>query len=98
VVASSLNYFDMLQMLGRYQLKANPPYVPGVEAAGVVIEIGKDVKHLKVGDEVFTFFSLGAFAEEMICPAARCLKKPANLTVFSRFLSSFRSRLPLETS
>ena len=29
-----------------------PPFVLGHEPGGVVVEVGKDVKHLKVGDKV----------------------------------------------
>jgi NADPH2:quinone reductase len=45
----------------------------------VVKAIGEDVKHLKVGDEVFGFVAHGAMAEEVLVPANACFPKPKQM-------------------
>ena len=39
-------------MQGQYQVKPKLPFIPGAEVSGKVIEIGKDVRTVKVGDLV----------------------------------------------
>ena len=51
----------------------------GVDAAGVVETVGRQVAQLKPGDEVFGAFR-GAFAEHACTPARAVEKKPANVT------------------
>jgi NADPH2:quinone reductase len=43
VRAAALNFPDLLMLEGRYQHRAEPPYVPGLEAAGEVIACGPGV-------------------------------------------------------
>jgi NADPH:quinone reductase len=66
VRAAGLNFADTLQIAGKYQSKLAPPFVPGMEVAGEILEIGSDVKRpLKVGQRVMAFMrGGGAFAEE----------------------------------
>ena len=40
VHAGALNFFDLLILQGKYQIKFTPPFVPGEEGAGVVTETG----------------------------------------------------------
>ena len=44
----------LLQVRGQYQVKAEPPFVPGNEAAGEVCELGEQVTTLALGDRVIT--------------------------------------------
>jgi NADPH:quinone reductase len=67
VRAASVNFPDALIIRGLYQMKAEPPFVPGNECAGVVTEVGADVTRLAVGDRVLTLTGVGAFAEEVVC-------------------------------
>lgn len=70
--AVSLNYPDTLITRGKYQLQAEPPFVPGSEAAGVIVEVGPGVTGLTVGDRVLTIGGLGAFADQIVVdPAAQ---------------------------
>src|SRR3979490_2825936 len=41
VRASGLNFFDILQVQGKYQVKPPFPFTPGAEAAGVVDAVGE---------------------------------------------------------
>ncbi|MFG1421682.1 quinone oxidoreductase family protein [Roseixanthobacter liquoris] len=52
------------------------PAVLGVEAAGIVEEVGPDVTELKAGDRVAYWNLLGAYAERRIAPAWRLVKIP----------------------
>ena len=66
VRAAGVNFADTLQIAGKYQAKLSPPFVPGMEVAGEILEIGSDVKRpLRVGQRVMAFMrGGGAFAEE----------------------------------
>ena len=44
--AAALNFFDILQIQGKYQTKPPLPFTPGAEVAGVVDALGPDVEHL----------------------------------------------------
>jgi NADPH2:quinone reductase len=66
VRAAGLNFADTLQIAGKYQSKLAPPFVPGMEVSGEILEIGAEVKRpLSVGQRVMAFMrGGGAFAEE----------------------------------
>lgn len=66
VKAAGINFPDILAIEGKYQVKTEPPFVPGNEAAGVVEAIGDDVTRFKPGDHVIVTSSGGAFAEKCI--------------------------------
>lgn len=74
VKSSGINFFDLLTIAGRYQVKAPLPFVPGGEAAGEVVAAG-DSCPLKVGERVMTSHS-GAFAEYMIAPQNATYRLP----------------------
>jgi len=65
------------------QLAAGPPpYVPGMDAAGVLVEIAPDVEtELQVGDHVMAIVipkgPRGAYAEQVVVPADSVVKAPA---------------------
>ncbi|MGZ3473442.1 MAG: NADPH:quinone oxidoreductase family protein [Polyangiales bacterium] len=80
VVAAGCNFFDALQVAGKYQDKPRLPYVPGSECAGVVRELGEGVTELAVGDRVMAGLIYGAFAERVAVPAARVRKIPDSMS------------------
>lgn len=49
ICGSDLHYYET-GAIGSYVVE--PPFVLGHEPGGIVVEVGKDVKHLKVGDKV----------------------------------------------
>ncbi|MFS8018453.1 putative 2-alkenal reductase (NAD(P)(+)) [Helianthus anomalus] len=54
VVAAALNPVDFKRRLGKFQATDSAlPTVPGYDVAGVVVKVGKQVKGLKPGDEVY---------------------------------------------
>jgi len=76
VKAASLNFPDALMVQGEYQVKPALPFVPGLEFAGIVIEVGREVTEYKIGDRVATV-GLGGFAEEAVADTARTMHLPA---------------------
>ena len=50
--AASLNFPDLLIVQNKYQMKPALPFVPGSEYAGVVVQVGEGVSHLKPGQNV----------------------------------------------
>ena len=79
VKACGVNFPDTLIIEGKYQFKPPFPFSAGGEVAGVIKEIGEDVTHLKVGDDVFALTGWGGFAEEVVIAASRVLKMPPNM-------------------
>jgi NADPH:quinone reductase-like Zn-dependent oxidoreductase len=65
--------------LAGYGLRAPKTPVPGMDLAGVVEAVGKDVTRFRPGDEVFGI-GKGAYAEFARAPENKLAPKPANLT------------------
>lgn len=79
VKAAGVNFPDLLVIQGRYQFKAEPPFSPGAEAAGIVKAVGAGVKHVRPGDAVIAHMYWGAFAEECLAEAKKVVKMPAGM-------------------
>jgi NADPH2:quinone reductase len=52
VHAASVSYMDYLMICGGYQMRPALPYVPGTDAAGVVVACGEQVNRFRPGDRV----------------------------------------------
>jgi NADPH2:quinone reductase len=65
VRAASVNYPDALMVRGLYQGNPEPPFIVGCDFAGVVTEVGADVRDFGVGDRVMGI-TQGAFATEAV--------------------------------
>src|SRR5262245_18425060 len=79
VHAASVSYMDYLMICGRYQLRPPLPYVPGTDAAGVVVAIGEKVTQFSRGDRVACANWFGGFAERMTARALKTARLPGNL-------------------
>jgi NADPH:quinone reductase len=62
VQAAGVNFADLLMIAGRYQVKPPLPFIPGFEAAGVVVEAA-DGAGCAPGDRVMCPLGFGAFCE-----------------------------------
>lgn len=77
VHAAGVNFPDTLIIEGKYQFKPEPPFSPGGEVAGVIAEVGEQVKHLKPGDHVAALVLHGGYAEQVVAPAAMVMPVPS---------------------
>ena len=68
VGAAAVNFPDVLLIANEYQISVPPPFVPGSEFAGVIVETGEGVAGFAVGDRVAGTGLFGAFAEEVAVP------------------------------
>lgn len=65
---AALNRADLLQREGNYPPPAGWPEWMGLEISGVVEEVGKDVKNVKIGDKVCALLGGGGYAEYVAVP------------------------------
>ncbi len=80
VRAAGCNFFDVLLVQGRYQVKPPFPFVPGGELAGTVRAVGEGVRGFAVGDRVLASGTTGAFAEIAVCDAHTVFALPDGMT------------------
>ena len=80
IEAVGINFPDLLIVQNLYQYKPPLPFTPGVEAAGIVAEVGPEVSGVAVGDAVIARMRTGAYAEEAVVPAAALLTLPKGLS------------------
>lgn len=78
--AIGLNFIDTYFRSGLYPAPQGLPFIPGNEAAGVVVEVGEGVADLRPGDRVAYGSSLGAYCSERVMPAAPLVKLPSNIS------------------
>lgn len=85
---AGIQYPDALQAQGLYQIRPTLPYIPGMDATGVILEVSRDSSEdnnhdLKVGDRVMvTMLSnggTGGVAEIIAAPASRVFKIPRHV-------------------
>ena len=81
VKAAGVNFPDTLIIQGKYQLKAEPPFTPGGEVAGEVIEVGEKIKHVRPGDAVAAMVPTGGYAEEVIAPGEAVMALPRGMAM-----------------
>ncbi len=80
VRAAGLNFPDLLMTYGRYQFRPDPPFVPGLEVAGIVLDIAPDVTGWAVGDRVMAGAKGGGLAEQLVVPATAVRALPDALS------------------
>ena len=92
--AIGLNYIDTYHRSGLYPLKL--PSGIGAEGAGIIKEIGSNVKEFKVGDKVsYAGMPLGAYSTHRNYPTKNIVKVPDNIdlevaaTLMTKGLTTF---------
>jgi NADPH:quinone reductase-like Zn-dependent oxidoreductase len=79
VRASGINFADIMQRLGLYASSSKPPYVPGFEVAGEIVEVGSGQGRRSVGERVVAMMTEGGYAQQVIVPGERALTIPDGL-------------------
>jgi len=74
IAACGVNFIDVYFRTGLY--KADLPFTPGMEAAGVVESVGPDVTEVKPGDRVAYAMTRGSYAEYAVLPSWQLVKVP----------------------
>jgi putative PIG3 family NAD(P)H quinone oxidoreductase len=81
VRAAGLNRSDVFQRKGNYPAPPGVPAdIPGLEAAGVVVQCGERVTKWKVGDQVCALLAGGGYAEFVNVREGQCLTVPKGLS------------------
>ena len=80
VKAVGVNPAETYIRAGTYPRKPELPYVPGVDAAGVVEAVDAGVRTFKPGDRVYVYATGGAYAEMIAADASRVFPLPAGLS------------------
>ncbi len=76
IKAAALNFFDLLMIQGKYQIKPPFPFSPAAEVAGVVESVGTGVSNLKPGDRVIASCGYNGAREKIALPAEAIVKIP----------------------
>jgi NADPH2:quinone reductase len=79
VAAAGINFPDVLIIAGKYQVKTEPPFIPGNEASGVVSAVGEKVSRYSIGDRVIVVPQGGTFAEKCAVDESRVIALPSGL-------------------
>ena len=78
IAASGVNFIDVYQREGRYSVPL--PFVLGQEGAGVVTDVGPEVKSVKPGDRVAWCGVLGSYAEYAAVSGERLVQVPQGVS------------------
>lgn len=80
VRAVGLNFADIMGRLGVYPGIPNPPFIPGIEFSGEILETAEEVHMFKPGDRVMGFTPQGAYAPQVCVSAQHIRKMPPRMT------------------
>jgi NADPH2:quinone reductase len=81
VEAAGVNFADLMRRSGRYHFKTDFPAMLGTEAAGTVLEVGREVRDFRPGDRVFCRTAApGCQAELVAAPVSEFFRMPANVS------------------
>lgn len=78
IKVSGVNFIDIYQRRGRYPVQL--PYIPGLEASGVVEAIGEGVTNVKPGDRVAYVHEPGSYAEKNLVQAEYLIPLPPEIS------------------
>lgn len=81
VAAAGLNRADLSQLKGRYPAPPGASTILGLEIAGTIVRVGRDVTKWCERAEVCALLSGGGYAEYCVVPEGQCLPKPDQLTM-----------------
>ena len=80
VKSVGVNFPDGLLVQGKYQLKPETPFIPGMEVAGEIMKTGQHVSNFKIGDRVAALSQLNGYAEQTAVKESSVFKIPENMS------------------
>ncbi|XP_035689426.1 synaptic vesicle membrane protein VAT-1 homolog isoform X20 [Branchiostoma floridae] len=80
VKAAGLNFSELMVRQGLHDRMTKPPVVLGMEAAGVIEELGEDVSGLEVGQNVICLAQTGMWREIVAVPATNVFIMPEEMS------------------
>ncbi len=80
VKSVGVNFPDGLLVQGKYQLKPDTPFIPGMEVAGEIVKIGPNVSSFKIGDRVAALSQLSGYAEKAVVQEKSVFKIPSKMS------------------
>ena len=80
VRASACNFFDILMVQGKYQVRPPLPFAPGGEVAGIVRAVGPGVEQIRPGDRVFAMLGWGGYASAAVAPVDSVFRMPDSMS------------------
>jgi NADPH2:quinone reductase len=76
VRAIGCNFFDILMVQGKYQVRPPFPFSPGAEAAGVVRAVGPGAARVRPGQRAIAWADWGCYAERVVVPESSVFPAP----------------------
>lgn len=88
---AGVSFVDTLMIRNLHQNPHPLPFVPGMEVAGTVDSVGRDVEGVRAGDRVAALVYDGGYAEVAVAKASECLPLPsaASLETAAAMLSVY---------
>jgi mitochondrial enoyl-[acyl-carrier protein] reductase / trans-2-enoyl-CoA reductase len=77
--AAPINPADLNQIEGKYPIRAELPATPGFEGAGIVVDVGADVKGLATGALVILPHNIGTWRDAVAVKADELVVVPAGI-------------------
>lgn len=78
--AAALNFYDILLVQGKYQVRPPLPFTPGSEVSGIIDATGEGVTEFKVGDRVQAIVTSGGYAEYSLARAEKTFRIPESMS------------------
>ena len=80
VRSAGVSFANLLAIEGKHQNRADPPFTPGTEVAGIVLECGPRSSLFKPGDRVVAGVRRGGFSEEVVAPESNVFALPDDVS------------------
>ena len=77
--AAPLNPADINAIEGKYPVRPQLPATPGMEGAGVVVELGSEARGVAIGDQVILPHNFGTWREACAIAAEKLVVAPADI-------------------
>ncbi|CAM2905100.1 NADPH:quinone oxidoreductase family protein [Paenibacillus sediminis] len=75
VAATSVNFADIKARYGNKGQK-QPPFIPGLDVSGTIVQVGSDVREFEAGQRVIAFPSDGSYAQYVVADSILTYRLP----------------------